>query len=230
MTRTAGRRDTWYSVLLMIGVMGGIDTFLRDARAQSPVVAQAAEPLSPEESLRTFQLGDERLQIELVAAEPMVVDPVAVQFDASGALWVVEMGDYPHGPAAGEAPKSRIKLLRDGDGDGRYESAKVFADQLLFVPELQPWQGGVIVTMAGEVAVLRDTDGDDRVDGRETWYGGFAQENSQLRANHPRLGLDGWIYVSNGLRGGSVANPRRPSDPPLSLAGKEFRFHPRTQA
>lgn len=191
---------------------------------------RADGPLSPEESLRAFQLSDERLRIELVAAEPEVIDPVAMQFDAAGRLWVVEMGDYPFGPAPGQPPKSRIKLLQDNDRDGRFESAQIFADQLLFVTELQPWQDGLIVTMAGEVAFLRDKDGDGRMDERETWYRGFAQENSQLRANHPRLGLDGWIYVSNGLRGGAVANPRQPDQPAVPLAGMDFRFHPRTQA
>ena len=161
-------------------------------------------PFSPEESLKHFVLADDNLQIEIVAAEPEVIDPVAIQFDEHGRLWVVELSDYPNGPEPGKPPLSRIKLLEDKDGDGRYETAHIFADKLLFATGVQPWDGGVIVTLAGEVAYFKDTDGDHKADLRETWFTGFAQANPQLRANHPTFGPDGWIYVANGLRGGNV--------------------------
>jgi putative membrane-bound dehydrogenase-like protein len=209
----------------------GLDrSFRAEEKSASPGAVTTPAPLSTEESIRRFQLSDKRLRVELVAAEPQIQDPVAAQFDEDGRLWVVEMGDYPYGPKPGDPPQSKIKILDDRDGDGQFETATVFADGLLFVTELQPWKGGAIVTLAGEVAYFRDGDGDGRADQRETWFRGFAQENSQLRANHPRLGLDGWIYVSNGLRGGSAANVRRPDDPTVPLAGKDFRFHPVTFA
>jgi len=155
-------------------------------------------PLSPSESLAQLKVAG-GLRVELVAAEPQVVDPVAIRFGGDGRLWVVEMRDYPHGPAAGQPPRSRIKVLRDADGDGHYETASVFADELLFVTGIQPWRDGVIATMAGRVAFLKDTDGDGRADHAETWFAGFAEENTQLRANHPRFGLDNHIYIANGL-------------------------------
>ena len=172
-------------------------------------------PLSPEESLKHFVLADPNLQIEIVAAEPEVIDPVAIQFDEHGRLWVVELSDYPNGPEPGKPPLSRIKLLEDKDGDGRYETAHVFADKLLFATGVQPWDGGVIVTLAGEVAYFKDTDGDHKADVRETWFTGFAQANPQLRANHPTFGPDGWIYVANGLRGGDVIATKK--DWPVKL-------------
>jgi len=186
-------------------------------------------PFEPDDALQHFQLAP-GLRIELVASEPDVVDPVAVRFDERGRMWVVEMGDYPHGPADGEPPRSCIKVLEDRDGDGRYESVQVFADKLLFATGVQPWRDGVIATRAGEVAYLRDTDGDGRADHQETWYRGFAEENPQLRANHPRLGLDHHIYVANGLRGGQVVDARRADAEPTLLSGKDFRFHPTTFA
>lgn len=186
-------------------------------------------PLSPEDSLKHFELLS-GLRIELVASEPQVIDPVAIRFDEFGKMWVVEMRDYPNGPAEGEKPKSVIKTLEDRDGDGVFETATVFADQLLFVTGVAPWRGGVIVTMAGEVAYMKDTDGDGKVDRRETWYTGFAQDNSQLRANHPRVGLDNHVYIANGLRGGSVVDARKPDSKPVSLSGKDFRFDPTTFA
>ena len=122
-----------------------------------------------------------------------------MRFDENGRMWVVEMGDYPNGPAAGERPLSRVRWLEDTDGDGRYETSRVFADGLLFATGIQPWAGGVLVTAAGELLYLADTDGDGVADVRQTWYAGFKQENPQLRANHPTFALDNRIYVANGL-------------------------------
>jgi putative membrane-bound dehydrogenase-like protein len=195
------------------------------------VVAPAADvpksPLSPEDSLRWFEL-DEGLRIELAAAEPEIVDPVAVKFDEQGRMWVAEYRDYPNGPAEGGKPLSRIKLLEDTDHDGRFETAHVFAEGLSFCNGIQPYNGGVIATMAGSVSFLKDTDGDHKADVVETWYTGFAQENPQLRVNHPRFGLDNHIYVANGLRGGEAVDARDPKAKPVSLRGHDLRFDPRT--
>lgn len=195
--------------------------------ADEPKPAGPKSPVSPEESLRWFDL-DPGLRIELVASEPEVVDPVTVRFDERGRMWVAEYRDYPNGPAEGGKPLSRIKLLEDKDDDGRYETAHVFADELSFCNGLQPWNGGVIATMAGRIAFLKDTDGDNKADVNETWYVGFAEENPQLRVNHPRFGLDNKIYVANGLRGGAVTNPRDPKAAPASLRGHDLKFDPRT--
>ncbi len=193
--------------------------------------ADSPHALSPRESLAHFQL-DEGLAIELVACEPQVVDPIAIRFDEDGRLWVVEMRDYPHGPPSGEPPLSKIRVLDDTDFDGHYETSQVFADELLFPTGLQPWRGGVIVTLAGEVAYLKDTNGDGHADQHETWYRGFAQENPQLRANHPRFGYDGRIHIANGLRGGAVVDVRRPDNTPkpLSISGRDFAFDPKSGA
>ena len=117
-------------------------------------------PLSPEQAVTRFELHPD-LRIELVAAEPEVIDPVAIAFDEHGRMWVVEMRDYPNGPADGQPHQSRIRLLEDRDGDGRYETSHTFKDRLLFATGVQPWKGGVIVTLAGRVAYFRDTDGEE---------------------------------------------------------------------
>lgn len=184
-------------------------------------------PLSPQQSLAEL-VAAPGCVIELAAAEPEVVDCVACRFDEHGRMWVVEMRDYPHGPQSGDPPKSRIRILQDKDGDGRFESATTFADELLFVTGLQLWRDGAFVTHAGKISLLRDTDGDLRVDDAEVWFTGFAEENTQLRANHPTLAPDGWIYVANGLRGGVVQGTRE-NDKPLEIRGKDFRFHPVTR-
>jgi putative membrane-bound dehydrogenase-like protein len=187
-------------------------------------------PVSPQESL-THLVIEPGLAVELVAHEPNVIDPVAVRFDEKGRMWVVEMRDYPTATTRGIQHRSRISILSDRDDDGFYEHAAVFADDLPYATGLQPWRGGVFVTMAGQVAYLRDTDGDDRADEVEPWYTGFAQKNTQLRANHPQLALDNHIYIANGLRGGEIVDARQKAGAkPLSISGRDFRFNPLTRA
>ncbi|MBX7071589.1 MAG: c-type cytochrome [Pirellulales bacterium] len=185
----------------------------------------AAEPLSPPAALAAFQLPP-GFRIELVAAEPEVIDPVDARFGADGRLWVVEMRDYPSGPADGQPPKSRVRWLEDRDADGRYETAHDYADGLLMANGLQPWRSGVIVTLAGAVVYLPDDDRDGHADRTEVWYTGFAQENEQLRASNPRWAIDGRVYVANGLRGGAVLDARRPEQKPLAISGMDFCFDP----
>jgi len=190
--------------------------------------ANVKSPMSAEQSLQHFHL-DSGLRIELVAAEPDVVDPVAVAFDEDGRLWVAEMRDYPDAPAEGQAPQSCIKILQDRDGDGRYEVAETFAEGLLYCTGLQPWRGGVIATLSSKIAYLRDNDGDGRVDLCESWFSGFQAQNSQHVLNHPTLALDNRVYVANGRADGQVVavhEPWRISAQPLLMGGMDFRFDP----
>jgi putative membrane-bound dehydrogenase-like protein len=208
-------------------------TFLLGLSLPAWPADEVKSPLSPADAQQLFQLADDSLRIELAAAEPEVVDPVAIRFDEDGRMWVAEMRDYPLGPpkskeGGGGEPLSKIRVLTDRDGDGRFETATTFADKLPFVNGLQPWKGGVFVTLAGRVAYMKDSDGDGKMDLDETWFEGFAQENSQLRANHPRLALNNHIYVANGLRGGKVVNRRLADQPVINISGMDFRFDPLT--
>ena len=212
--------------MLLVPVLASLRAGRAGAAADENPPAESVEsPLEPAESLAHFRLAP-GVKIELAAAEPEVVDPVAVRFDEDGRMWVVEMRDYPNGPAAGQKPLSRIKLLEDIDGDGRYETACTFADQLLFATGVQPWHGGVIVAYSGRIEWMKDTDGDGRADLRETWFTGFAEENPQLRANHPRFALDNFIYVANGLRGGVVTSTWSRARREVPISGRDFRFEP----
>lgn len=179
-------------------------------------------PLTAQQALKHFHLPS-GLRIELVACEPQIESPVAAAFDENGKLWVVEMRDYPSGPPKGQPPLGRIKVLEDKDGDGFYETSTVFAENLLFANGLMPWKGGVIVTAAPHILYLKRSD-DGKELKREVLYEGFAVENPQLRVSHPVLGLDNWIYVANGLRGGKIVRSGKPDAKPINISGMDFRF------
>ena len=196
---------------------------IRPAAPADPVAPKS--PLTSDAEKATFRLAP-GLRIDLVAAEPLIESPVFGTFDESGRLWVVEMRDYPNGPAPGQPPQGRIKILEDRDGDGTFDTATVFADNLLFANGVFPWAGGAIVTAAPHILFLKDTDGDGKADVREVLYEGFTAGNPQLRVSHPALGPDCWIYTANGLRGGEVRRHGKPAAPAIPLGGKDFRFDP----
>ncbi len=194
-------------------------------KAQAPAEVRRA-PLPPDESLKLIELTAGE-QARLLAHEPQIIDPVEAIFDDAGRLWVVEMPDYPF--RVGEQPQGRIVVLSDPDGDGLFDSPQVFADQLEMPTGMSLWKDGVVATVAGKLVYLTDTTGDGRADHTQVWLEGFKEDNEQLRANHPRLGPDGWWYIACGLRGGSVQlGPELRGDTPaapLEIGSRDVRFH-----
>ena len=131
---TSMLRQTFLAAVALLAFFANASLLIAQPAGERPSGA-ASVPLSPADALKTFHLPDE-LRIELVAAEPEVVDPVAIRFDEQGRLWVAEMRDYPTGPTPDGKQQSRIRLLEDRDGDGRYEKASIFADGRSFVTGL----------------------------------------------------------------------------------------------
>lgn len=191
------------------------------------VSAQPASPLTPEQALKSFKI-ETGLQIELVAAEPLVIAPVAMAFDERGRLFVVENRGYPTGPGAGKPPAGMIALLEDSDGDGRFDKRTTFAHNLTFPNGIMPWRGGLLVTCAPDIIFLKDSDGDGRADLREVVLTGFDDSNTtQLRVSHPTLGPDNWVYVTSGLTGASKVRRPNATNPPIELR-TDVRFRPDT--
>jgi putative membrane-bound dehydrogenase-like protein len=185
----------------------------------------AAAQLSPDAALKSFELADPELRVELVAAEPLVESPCAMAFDEKGRLCVAENRGYPN---TTQPPAGRIALLEDTDGDGRMDKRTTFADGLTFPNGVLPWRGGVIVTCAPEVLFFKDTNGDGQSDERRILLTGFETKGStQLRVNCPTIGPDGWIYLAAGLSGGSITCPEHPDRAPLKMTA-DIRFHPDT--
>ncbi|HET6409595.1 MAG TPA: PVC-type heme-binding CxxCH protein [Chthoniobacteraceae bacterium] len=187
------------------------------------LVSAASAQLGPDAALKSFELADTGLRVELVASEPIVESPCAMAFDEHGRIFVAENRGYPNDT---QPPVGRVALLEDTDGDGYMDKRSTFAEGLTFPNGVLPWRGGVIVTCAPDILFLKDTDGDGRADERRVLLTGFDTKGStQLRVNCPTVGPDGWIYLAAGLSGGSLTSPEHLERPPLKMTA-DVRFHP----
>ena len=181
-------------------------------------------PKSPEDALNCLQT-EPGLRIELVAAEPLVMDPVAIAFDRRGRMFVVEYGDYPTGPEKDGPPLSRVVLLEDTDSDGRVDRRHVFADRLTFAHSLMVWNEGLLVGAQTEIVFLKDTDNDNRADVRQVLFQGFTPAHPQMQIGNPRWGFDNWIYLNYGP--GNITSSKA-KNKPVEMPRLDFRFHPVT--
>ncbi|WP_299469634.1 neutral/alkaline non-lysosomal ceramidase N-terminal domain-containing protein [uncultured Gimesia sp.] len=180
--------------------------------------------LTPAESISRMNYAD-HLKVEVVAAEPLVIDPVAVEFGLDGKLWVVEMRDYPNGIDGNLKPGGVVKFLEDLDQDGVYDKATVFLEGLPFPTGLMVWKQGVLVCTAPDVIYAEDTNGDGKADLQKTILTGFATHNYQARVNSLVPGLDHWVYASGGLFGGIIKSFNGQT---VNVTNRDFRFHPET--
>ena len=167
------------------------------------------------------------LAITLFAAEPDVVDPVALTFDEDGRVFVVEMRDYPLGIGPNHQPGGTIRLLEDRDGDGKADHSTVFAEGLSFPTSIAPWNGGVLVTAPPEIIFLKDTNGDGKADVREVVLKGFQLGVTDSNVNGLRWGIDNRVHGANGGNGGVIISSRQPG-PPISIRNLDFSFDPAT--
>ena len=190
-------------------------------------------PKSPVESLRTMRTRADCV-IELVAAEPLIVDPVAIDWGPDGKLWVVEMRDYPMGMDGHWKPGSRVKYLEDTNGDGKYDKATIFLDNLPFATGVTAWRRGALICAAPDIIYAEATKRSGRADLVKKVFTGFVTENYQARVNSLSLGLDNWIYGANGLLGGIIRGEARGATKAASapiavdIRGRDFRMKPDT--
>lgn len=105
-----------------------------------------APPLPPEQALKSFKVPED-FEVQLVASEPLIDDPIVVQWDNAGRLWVMEMRSYMNTPQGRDelAPISQVSILHDTDGDGRMDKKTVFLDNLV-MPRAMAFSGdGVLI-------------------------------------------------------------------------------------
>ncbi|MHC4996444.1 MAG: PVC-type heme-binding CxxCH protein, partial [Planctomycetota bacterium] len=147
--------------------------------------------------LEKFELL-EGYQVNLFASDPDIANPVHMTWDARGRLWVVCSWSYPQ-MKPGEKPNDKIIILEDTDGDGAADKSTVFAEDLYIPTGLQLANGGCYVAQAPDILFLKDTDGDDRADIRQTVLTGFGIEDSHHAISAWRRGPGGWIYFQEGV-------------------------------
>jgi glucose/arabinose dehydrogenase/mono/diheme cytochrome c family protein len=201
---------------------------------------------SPEESLRHFTLSD-GLEIEVVASEPLIRQPLNLHFDERGRLWVVQYIQYPF-PAGLKVVKydkylravfdkvprpppnhvrgaDKITILEDTDGDGRFESHKDFLAGLNIATSVAVGRGGVWVLNPPYLLFYPDRNKDDVPDGDpEVCLSGFGLEDTHAVANNLRWGPDGWLY---GVQGSTTTGHVRGIE---FLGQAVWRYHPETKA
>ncbi len=175
-----------------------------------------------------FQLADPDLIVELVAAEPLIVDPVAMAFDARGRLFVVEMRGFQQGPDAKGIPGlGRVRMLEDRDGDGVFDSATTFTDGLYYATAIMPVHGGVLVGCAPDLLFYSDTNGDGVAEMRHTLFTGFGTGNHEQLVNTFQWGLDNWVHACSGGNGGTITTPAG-GMAPVNVSGRNLRLRPIT--
>ncbi len=151
---------------------------------------------SPQEELATFEVAS-GLEVQLVAAEPLVQDPVVITFDPDGRLWVVEMrGFMPDIDGHGEKePVGRISVLEDTDGDGRMDKSKIYIDSLIMPRALALLTGGALIVENEALWLTEDLNGDLEADTKtlidSTYAGNPSPEHS---ANGLWRNMDNWYY------------------------------------
>ncbi len=199
-----------------------------DKTASKPIVSQFSghtspaqdHPLSPAESARSFKVPDD-LEIEQVLAEPVVRQPVFLNFDERGRMWVVQYLQYPapaglkevsrdkfwravydkvpEPPPRGVKGLDKITIHEDTDGDGVFDKHKTFVDGLNIATACVKGRGGVWVLNPPYLLFYPDKNDDDVPDGDPVVHlAGFGLEDTHSVVNSLRWGPDGWLYAAQG--------------------------------
>ncbi|MCI0423223.1 MAG: c-type cytochrome, partial [Acidobacteria bacterium] len=224
-----------------------VEEFVKDFKEMGEGVEGPghAKVLSPEESLRRFKLSA-GLEIEVVASEPVIRQPLNLHFDERGRLWVVQYLQYPF-PAGLKVVKydrylraifdkvppppphhyqgaDKITILEDTDGDGRFDSHKDFLGGLNITTSVAVGRGGVWVLNPPYLLFYPDRNKDDVPDGDpEVHLSGFGLEDTHAVANSLRWGPDGWLY---GVQGSTTTADVKG----IKFLGQAiWRYHPSTR-
>ncbi len=166
-------------------------------------------------------------QADLVAAEPDIHQPIAFAIDERGRLWVAEAYSYPSKQPEGQG-KDRILIFEDADGDGTFETRKVFIEGLNLVSAIEVGFGGVWIGAAPELLFIPDRDRDDRPDGpAEVLLDGWGYQDTHETLNSFTWGPDGWLYGNQGVFTTShIGKPGAPASERVTLRAGVWRYHP----
>lgn len=180
-----------------------------EERKKHPQVAnyeKRPEPLTLQLPM-TVKASMERTQVpadcelKLFASEPDIAKPISFAWDDRGRCWVVETRDYPHGVTDSGEGQDSIKICEDTDGDGKADKFTVFADKLNLPTGIVFARGGIIVSQPPKFIFLKDTNGDDKADVRETVIDCWGIRDTHAQASNLHYGFDNWLYGCVGYSG-----------------------------
>jgi putative membrane-bound dehydrogenase-like protein len=186
-------------------------------------------PTEADKAIDTFEVRP-GFKLELAAHEPLVTDPIDIEFDEKGRLFVVEMRGYSE---RRDDELCQIKLLVDEDDDGIFDKATVYAHGLKWATSVTCWDGGVFVAATPNIHYFKDTTGDGVADLKEIVFTGFgegaARLNVQALVNSLQWGPDNRIWGATAGNGGLVRRPDQPESEAINLRGADFSFDPKTR-
>jgi putative heme-binding domain-containing protein len=220
----------WLGAILSQPMLYAIEENDRPAEPKSPeawygqTIRESAWR-SPADEQKGFHVPD-GFVVELVAAEPDIAKPMNMAFDAKKRLWVTQSVQYPFPAKPDEKGADSIAVLEDRNGDGDYETKRVFADGLNIPIGILPYRDGVIAFSIPNLWFLRDTDGDGICDDRKVILGPFdTTRDTHGMVNALRDGGDGWIYACHGFN--NISKLRGTDGHSIELtSGNVFRFRP----
>ncbi|WP_395752460.1 PVC-type heme-binding CxxCH protein [Prosthecobacter sp.] len=157
-------------------------------------------PMSVKGSMERTQVPAD-CELKLFASEPDIAKPIAFAWDERGRCWVVETRDYPHGVTDSGEGQDSIKICEDTDGDGKADKFTVFADKLNLPTGMVFARGGIIVSQPPKFIFLKDTNGDDKADVRETVIDCWGIRDTHAQASNLHNGFDNWLYGCVGYSG-----------------------------
>ena len=186
------------------------------------------EWLSPQDEQKAFQV-DPRFDVNLFASEeefPEIANPIQMRFDAKGRMWVSTSITYPH-IYPGNEPQDRIVILEDTNQDGRADKSTIFASNLHVPLSFELGDGGVYVSEQPELTLLKDTDGDDRMDQKTTLLSGFGTEDSHHALHDFTWSPEGDLIIRESIFHHSQIET--PYGPVRQQNSGWFRYTPRTE-
>ncbi|MCM4165728.1 MULTISPECIES: PVC-type heme-binding CxxCH protein [unclassified Arenibacter] len=170
-------------------------------------------PLTPEESAKLIQVPS-GFKLELFASEPNIINPIAMNWDERGRLWVIETVDYPNTVRDDKGSgDDRIKICEDTNGDGKADKFTIFAQNLNIPTSFTFVNGGILVSQAPYFLFLKDTDGDDKADVKEMVMDGWGVFDTHAGPSNLQGGIDNNIYGVVGYSGFKG-----------SISGEDFEF------
>lgn len=208
--------------------VGALATFAADEPSVTVDELPRRPATPPAKSIDTFHVRP-GFRAQLVAAEPLVVDPVAMAFDEAGRLFVVEMKDYSE---RREERLGRIRMLEDTNHDGIFDRSTVYVENLPWPTAVICFDGGLFVAASPDIIYCKDTNYDGIADERKVVFTGFGEGierlNVQQLLNSFNWSYDCRIHGASGGNGGVIRISSRPDLPPLPLRGRDFSFDPKT--